>query len=254
MNATYDDNSGPGGPQSRGGVTGFGKTLAIVMFLAFAAAAVIHLYRNNQLPLVQQPLPGFDHALFDSPGSGGGAGSRENPSTGPSQPVDDRGRQVMTGNWARQNFAALSVDAPVPLTSQSPDDHGLTPFQISQLVDRHEWAGRTADGFQVEALSFQIDGRHTLSLEDGARGPVLHFAKKCGDLNPAYGKVDGFVNGMAARHLSYRYGVGGSTRHLEELIVQNTRSMMGIVVTFTGDAHVGDAQRVLASLQVRAGN
>jgi hypothetical protein len=254
MNTTYDDHSGPGGPESTDAVGRFGKRLAIVLFLSFAVAAVIHLYRNNQLPLVQQPLPGFDHALLDSPGSKEGEGARDNPSSGPSQAIDDRGRQITVGAWARQNFAALSVDAPVPMTSQPPDDHGLTPFQISQLVDRHEWAGRTADGFQVEAVSFQIDGRHTLSLEDGARGPVLHFAKKCGDPNPAYGKVDGFVNGMAARHLSYRYGVGGSTRHLEELIVQNTRSMMGIVVTFTGDAHVGDAQRVLASLQVRAGN
>ena len=107
-----------------------------MLFLGFAAAAVIHLYRNNQLPLVQQPLPGFDHALLDSPGSGGGEGSRDNPPTKPSQPIDDRGGQVTTGVWARQQLETLSVEAPVLLASHPPDNERLTAYQISQLVDR----------------------------------------------------------------------------------------------------------------------
>jgi hypothetical protein len=220
------------------------------MLFALGTAGIFHLYRNGQAQVILKALQDVEHsvakplqATADSTPSG---------ASSPQQQSSSSFIQQLTGSWSRQDFADISVEAPFTLTQYTPGNQGLKPNQLRQIVQRNQWIGKSADGFQVEAVFFQIDGTHTYSLEDGAEGPLRLFAMKAGDPNPAFRKSDVFVNGLPARRISYARAFNGTNQHLEELLVQANRKVMGVVVSFPGDSRISDAERVLSSMSVRS--
>ena len=219
----------------------FGRRLLLVLLCALGTAGVFHLYRSGYAPGILKFLQDFEHAIAKPLQS----------TPDPTQPGAASPLQQSTGSWSRQEFAELSVEAPVTLTPYTPTNQGLKAGQLRQIVQRLQWVGESADGFHVEAVFIQIDGSHTYSLEDGATGPVRAFAMHVGDSNPAFRRADVFVNGLPARRISYARATGGTNQHLEELVVQANQRIMGVVVCFPGESRSADAERVLDSMVVR---
>ena len=210
MNGIYHPPQ-PEGPGFLEKVRAFGRKLLLVLLAALAAAGLLHLCRTGT------------------------------PSSGSRPPATP---------WVRQHLADISLEAPVTLAPYQPEKEELTPRQLQQLVQRQQWMGRAGDGFRVEAGFLVIDGRHTLSLEDGVKGAFRRFGEMAGEARAPARKTDVFVSGLAARRIS---GARGSF-HFEEVIVQNSRKVAVVLVTFTGDARTDDAERVLRSLHVQTGN
>jgi hypothetical protein len=230
MNGMYRT-SEPIKPGFEENLKAFGRRLMLVLFLAAGAAGVVHLYRNGQVPLLDRAIQVLQSEL----------GISSEPSSSPQAATPE--------TWSRQDLAELSLEAPFTLARNTPTNQGLNSFQTRQITQRYDWSAKAADGFQVEVLFLQIDGTHTLSLEDGVKGLVRSFAMRAGDSNPVYRSASVFVNGLPSRRISYE----SSGVHMEALVVQASRKAMGVVVGFRGDARTADAERILDSVTVRAG-
>jgi hypothetical protein len=139
------------------------------------------------------------------------------------------------------------------LITHAPPTKGLTDFQLQQMTQRYRWQGVSSDGFLVLADYFQIDGMHTLSMEDGVKGSIIPLAAHLGDSAPAYRSISTFVNGLAARRISYAHVHDGKNWHVESLAVQANRKMFFACAIFPGEARMEDAQRVLNSMNIHLG-
>ena len=229
MNSLYHTPQ-PQRPAILDSVRRFLRKVLLVILAALAAAGGIHLYRKWDLSHFQQSLWGTEasRAAADTPKL-----------------------QPLSNAWVRQDVAEMSLEAPVTLIQYKASTKGLPAEFLQQVVYQHNWGGKAEDGFQVEVVSYMIDGTHTLSLEDAAMGAIRTFAAAAGDSRPVFRKTDGWVNGLAARRISYERTVKGKTWHLEGTVVQNRRQMLGVAVIFTGETRKVDAERVLRSLHIQ---
>jgi hypothetical protein len=237
----------------------FGRRLVLVLFLALGTAGVFHLYRTGQAPLIDRAIDVFHVSLITSPPAPPAstqpvdrAFPQPPSSASPQPPTSSSPRQTALTSWSRQNLADFSLEAPFTLTQEAPSTQGLNQIQTRQIVNFLGWTGKAADGFQVGAVFLQIDGTRTLSLEDGVKGVVRHFAARMGDPDPEYRKADAFVNGLPARRISYARGFNAMNQHMEGLVVQANRKIMAAIVIFPGETRMADAQRVLGSMTVRS--
>jgi hypothetical protein len=248
----------------------FGKRLLLALFLAFGTAGVFHLYRNGQAPIIDGIIQGFQRlvATASQPtpattqsGAVPGANSTQ-PGVNSSQPQPAArlpspstlppSQPSAFTSWSRQDFGDFSLETPFAMNQEASTNQGLNAYQVRQIVHFNVWSGKATNDFQVGAIYLEIDGTHTLSLEDGVKGVVRYFAKRAGDADPLFRKADLFVNGLPARRISYMRMFNGTNQHMEGLVVQASRKIMGVVTTFAGDARFADAQRVLSSMDVRA--
>lgn len=224
----------------------FARTLIVVLVLAFMAAGLFHLYRNGGVPGLQQPLAHSFNPTSQSP----------NAST---QPDAMSFLQQLTSStpvlalWRRQELAEFSLEAPFTLTAQTPQTKGLNNIQLRQITERYRWQGISSDGFLVQAEFLQIDGTRTLSMEDGVKGLIRPLAEKMGDSAPVYRSVSTFVNGLAARRISYTHAFNTRIWHMETLIVQANRKMFFAGVIYPGETRGADADRVLNSVNIHIG-
>jgi hypothetical protein len=247
-------------PTERSG--NFGQTFGMVLFLAFGAAGLFHFYRNSELslPQLQQRRNAPASAMtLQSPGAPAPAefpaAATESKAGSPSL-LQRLGEffPPQQASWSHHDLAEFSLDSPVPLTQRTPSTQGLAYSQLQQVVQRFRWEGMSPDGFQVQAEYFEIDGMHTLSLEDGVKGSIRTVAARVGDSAPVYRSVPTFVNGLSARRISYAHSFNGMNWHVEEVVAQANRKMFFACVIFPGETRAGDAQRVLNSLNIHIGS
>jgi hypothetical protein len=107
----------------------------------------------------------------------------------------------------------------------------------------------------AESVQPDLDGAASGAITGGLANlrPSMTAEEAAGVAAPAVATVDLRVSGLPASRATFRTSLRGRPLHIHSLAVGKDKTVWAVMVLHTGDAAVGDAERIRASVQVDPG-